>query len=421
SDSSASESTTLENGSRVIVIDSNGFGIAADDEADFIILAADGTEVSRGRSPAINNNGSIGDLDVTALVGGGFVMAFRTFINNNSGDDNDVVMQIFDENGVAVGPPFDVMEGLTFGGNFQDRNFDPDVVALSDGGFMVFFERTAPNPDVLLARRYDADGNPVGNLLSFESQVNAFGVPQATLLDNGLVAVSYTNNGEISLELIATEELDIVLTDADETITGTSGDDMIEGAGGADSLDGRDGIDTLSFVNAEEGVALSLETNSGSAGDANGDTYANFENVIGSDFDDTITGDFGINVILSGDGDDTVITRNGGDTLDGGDDIDTLELRSSGGVVDLELGTLQFDDSLDAGVILNFENVIGSDSLDTIIGDSGDNTIEGNGGADSIDGRAGDDTLTGDDGDDTINGGDGDDNIIGDDGEDSIE
>ncbi|MEP3845970.1 MAG: calcium-binding protein, partial [Paracoccaceae bacterium] len=404
----------LSNGNRLIAVDSDGAGASPTNAIEFVIIAPDGTEVASGTSISADQ-GAVAEPNSAALTGGGFVLVYRSFQNTAAvNNDNDINIHIFDANGVEVTPVFDVMAGLDFGNNNGDRNRDPDVVALSDGGFIVFWERNNTDETGMLGRRYDASGTALGDAFTVAVAAGGnFGDPVATLLDNGLVAVSFTNNTFVETALIATEELDIVLTDADETITGTSGDDIIEGAGGADSLDGGDGIDTLSFANAEEAVVLSLASNSGSAGDANGDTYANFENVIGSDFDDTIAGDFGTNIILAGAGDDRVITRSSGDTLDGGDGIDTLELRDFGAFVDLELGTIDFQDSIDAGVILNFENVIGSDSLDNIFGDGGDNSIAGNAGADSIEGRAGDDTLSGGDGDDTIDGGAGADQIQG--------
>ena len=76
----------------------------------------------------------------------------------------------------------------------------------------------------------------------------------------------------------------------DDNIMGNALDNVLEGGAGADMIDGGDGIDTVSFAGAAAGVALSLLSNKGTGGDAEGDTYQSIELVIGSSFDDTITG-----------------------------------------------------------------------------------------------------------------------------------
>ena len=60
-----------------------------------------------------------------------------------------------------------------------------------------------------------------------------------------------------------------------------------------------------------------------SGGDAEGDTLARIENLIGSANADTLTGDGGANVIDGGAGDDLIEGGAGGDAIDGGADSDT--------------------------------------------------------------------------------------------------
>ncbi len=54
------------------------------------------------------------------------------------------------------------------------------------------------------------------------------------------------------------------------------------------------------------------------------DTLSNFENIIGSNYNDTLTGDAGNNVINGGSGNDTINGGDGADTLYGGYGADTL-------------------------------------------------------------------------------------------------
>ena len=67
---------------------------------------------------------------------------------------------------------------------------------------------------------------------------------------------------------------------------------------GADSLQGEAGIDTISYAGSDPtaaggtvGVTVNLTTNAGSGTntEAAGDTYNSIENVVGSQFNDTIT------------------------------------------------------------------------------------------------------------------------------------
>ena len=75
-----------------------------------------------------------------------------------------------------------------------------------------------------------------------------------------------------------------------DTIFGLGGDDTLNGGVGQDSLDGGLGIDTATYANAAGAVTLSLLVGSGTVGEANGDVYNAVENVVGSGFNDSISG-----------------------------------------------------------------------------------------------------------------------------------
>jgi Ca2+-binding RTX toxin-like protein len=68
------------------------------------------------------------------------------------------------------------------------------------------------------------------------------------------------------------------------------------------------GVDTDAYASAGAGVVVNLATttaqNTGAAGT---DTASGFENLTGSAFDDTLTGDGSANVIDGGAGNDTLI------------------------------------------------------------------------------------------------------------------
>ncbi len=186
---------------------------------------------------------------------------------------------------------------------------------------------------------------------------------------------------------------------------------------GADVLDGGIGNDTLNYSASLVGVIVDLDAGTASGGDADGDTIAGFENVIGSAHDDTITGDELANNLSGGAGNDTIDgglgndVINGGagaDDLDGGGDIDTLSYAgsSAGVTVDLSVPSASGGDA-DGDVIAGFENVTGSAHADTLTGDGGANVIAGGAGADVLAGAGGADTISDGTGADTIIGGDG--------------
>ncbi|MBD9641974.1 hypothetical protein IB277_37615 [Ensifer sp. ENS07] len=115
-------------------------------------------------------------------------------------------------------------------------------------------------------------------------------------------------------------------------VFGYDGDDLIEGGAGGDYLDGGAGADSLSYRGSDAGVQINLATGSASGGDAQGDQFTLFENVWGSDFADTLTGDAGINFLrgflgndrsYGGNGNDRLFSHEGNDVLYGevGNDI----------------------------------------------------------------------------------------------------
>ncbi len=83
-----------------------------------------------------------------------------------------------------------------------------------------------------------------------------------------------------------------------ENLTGSAFNDTLEGNGGNNVLTGGAGIDTVSYEHAPAGVTVSLAvTTAQNTIGAGTDTLSGFENLIGSAFDDTLTGDAGANVL----------------------------------------------------------------------------------------------------------------------------
>ena len=105
----------------------------------------------------------------------------------------------------------------------------------------------------------------------------------------------------------------------DDTLEGGGGNDILEGGAGADMLDGGEGTDSASYTNSEAPVIVDLSVDTAQAeGDAEGDTLVNIENLVGSAFDDTLTGNDAVNTLEGGEGADTLNGGEGADTLQGG-------------------------------------------------------------------------------------------------------
>ena len=280
-------------------------------------------------------------------------------------------------------------------------------------------------------------------------------------------------------------------TDGDDRITGGSGDDILNGYAGNDTLDGGAGDDTLNggagadwltggsgqndldgggggdyvdYYNATTGVTLDLRITGWQNTGFSIDRVVNVDDIQGSKYNDTLTGDDSWNIINGASGFDVIKTYGGDDQIfssgegyvDGGDGYDSLKLQNwiTGVTLDLRDHGPQVINSAFGLVltVLNIESVTvfsnyanhltGGDgaeylqsagiSDDLLEGGGGDDVLIGGAGADTLDGGAGDDTLMGDDstlfafgnttpGADHLLGGEGDDQLVGGGGADHLE
>jgi len=246
------------------------------------------------------------------------------------------------------------------------------------------------------------------------------------------------------------------------TLQGLAGDDLFIGNAGNDTFYGGADVDTVSYRRDPKAVTVNLALNQATDGFGDTDQIFEVENIIGSAFKDTLTGDGNNNTILGGKGEDTIDGGAGNDRLFGEDDND----RIFGGIGDDYLvggsGTGWPSDILDGGIgndtasyitansavaaslaertgwmgdamgdqFISIENLEGSFFDDFLVGDNdanvlsglaGNDTLEGRAGDDTLDGGAGNDTLWGNDGNDTLKGGDDNDTLVGDLGNDLLE
>lgn len=310
---------------------------------------------------------------------------------------------------------------------------------------------------------------------------------------NALDNVIIGNSGNNILSGLAGDDTFIAST-GDDTIDGGNDDDTADysSVGGPITLNGTgdltltvvkpSGTDTL--LNIEEVIAdanasnnkidfsgasspitinvdLSLQSIliSGATNPQSLVKVVNFDDVIGTDGNDTITGDEQNNILTGGGGndslsglagDDTFVGGGGDDNIDGGDDVDTADYGSLGGAItlqgsaDLTLkvikpsgtdtllniegvtadasasnNTIDFsgagtgikidvnlatqtlsttgvtDTTFALTKVIDFDDVIGTDGNDNIIGDVQNNILKGGKGTDSIDGGSGNDLISG--------------------------
>ncbi|WP_234839489.1 retention module-containing protein [Aeromonas caviae] len=119
-----------------------------------------------------------------------------------------------------------------------------------------------------------------------------------------------------------------------DRLNGNAGNDILLGGLGNDTLNGGNGNDTASYFDSSAGVTVTVNGANQNTGGAGTDSLSNMENLVGSMFNDSLTGDGNANVlsglagndILSGGGgDDLLIGGAGSDTLTGGAGKDTFK------------------------------------------------------------------------------------------------
>ena len=188
------------------------------------------------------------------------------------------------------------------------------------------------------------------------------------------------------------------------TILGGRGDDTISGGNGNNFLDGEDGTNTLSYGyfnngGGVNGLSINLSSSSVNHG-AYTDTIGNFQNLIGTNYNDTLTGNAQNNTIWAGTGDDQLVASLGNDHLLGENGNDTVDYSSinSNVLINLLAGTAQ---GAGNDVLDSIENAIGGSGNDTLVGSNVTNTLLGGIGNDLLVGNQGNNTLNGGLGEDT--------------------
>ncbi|MBW8910955.1 MAG: type I secretion C-terminal target domain-containing protein, partial [Sphingomonas sp.] len=191
----------------------------------------------------------------------------------------------------------------------------------------------------------------------------------------------------------------------DDVLHGGGGSDSLSGGAGADLLDGGAGTDSASYYDASSGISvdLNLQGTAQNTGGSGSDTLISIENLYGSSYSDSLTGDANANAIGDSSGgndqffgnagaDDLSISRYGTAAattvvLSGGADTDTLNF----------YGDTRYSDTatLDGGDGADFITALGLGNGTIVAGSGNDQvTIDTLGGQYTITLGAGSDTLT---------------------------
>ncbi|MBF9196674.1 calcium-binding protein [Microvirga terrestris] len=195
-----------------------------------------------------------------------------------------------------------------------------------------------------------------------------------------------------------------------------AGNDTVIGGSGHEAMDGGEGIDTVSYQLSDKGVSVSLNAGGGGVNDSQSDTWVNFENIIGTDYKDSLSGDAGDNYIKGGKGDDLLIGYGGNDTLDGGEGAEDLQglsgndtyiidnagdhiREASGNGWDTAVASTSYSleyaevEVLQAAAGTTPINLTGNEYTRVIVGNEGSNILHGKGGATRMEGGGGNDVY----------------------------
>jgi len=150
-----------------------------------------------------------------------------------------------------------------------------------------------------------------------------------------------------------------------EHLIGSAFNDIITGTSVGNYISGGMGMDTMSYANATGPVYVNLALTAVQANGYGADTLLSIENLIGSAYNDGFTGTNGNNVFDGGNGLDTVVYANA----------------TAAVTVDLAAGTAS---GFGNDTLISIEHLIGSDHNDVLTGTSGNNYLNGGAGYDAV-------------------------------------
>lgn len=168
------------------------------------------------------------------------------------------------------------------------------TVSLTNVEFLVFSDTTiaaAPTGGVIAA------GDVTSETITGTAFADTIGGLGGNDVINGLAGGDYLDGGS-----------------GNDTVNGGDGDDTLVGGLGNDSLNGGNGWDIADYTGAGAAVTVNLAAGTASGG-AGTDTLAGVEEVLGSTYNDILTGDGNANTLRGGGGIDVLNGGAGNDSL----------------------------------------------------------------------------------------------------------
>jgi hypothetical protein len=289
--------TGLADGGFIITWSGNGPGDT--DGGGIFMQRYDASGVAVGSETRVNTatfNGQY-NPDIAALSGGGFVVVWQGF----DGSYSNVLAQRYDSAGNKLGSETRVHETIYGAQNAH-------ITALPDGGYVIVWQTDQNGTPDIYSRRYDSSGRAQTGEVLVGSMQGGQSDPRVMALNDGSYVVTWGDDSgtEIFHQRFQTPVSQATLGPAREIVEGTNGDDVFaagpNGAGNGDTVFGYGGYDRLELISA--GTL-----------DARAMTLRNVEELRGSSGDDGFIVDAKTLAAVS--------------TIDGADGTDTLYLTGS--------------------------------------------------------------------------------------------
>jgi Ca2+-binding RTX toxin-like protein len=398
--------TALSNGNFVVTYHpASGAGVSAR------IFDSSGSLVSGPIT--VDGSANQHDSQVTALAGGGYVVAWT----DETVSDGQVQARVYDNNGA----PQTGVTTIAVGGD----NVQPAIAALPNGNFALVYAddgwagAEAGSRGITL-QIFDRDLNNLtpGTWIHVNSpDAKQEADPSVTVLSNGFILVSWT----YPFSLVDHDIFARIYDQAGNPITQNNDPDQfiitsstaIEKFSAISALKGGEFItawqDSTSDGDGGQIASVIKELTRTVVGDATGETFTGDilrDSIDGGDGDDSLYGGGGLDTIIGSGGYDLIYGGAGGDLLQGGSFADVVHGGSGNDLIySAEQATPQSS--------MYGDNLYGEDGEDRLRGSQGNDTIEGGDQDDNLSGASGNDLLRGGDDSDVLKGGQGDDTLGG--------